>query len=103
GLRPQSRGVALGWSAEQPGVLAAELLGTGIADREGRTGGVASRRYHQPPRLLEAEQLLVLQGAVRGDSLEVLMEARRAHAGDGCGVFDGDRLAEARPDPADGL
>src|SRR3546814_2070055 len=56
----------------------------------------------QPPRLLQAELLLVLQRTHRRDGLEVLVEGRDAHPRLRRQLGDGDRLLEVALQAADG-
>jgi hypothetical protein len=56
----------------------------------------------EEPRLLEADLLLELDRAHRGDGLEVAVERRDAHAGHPRGVLHAERLRVVVADPPDG-
>src|SRR5947199_10841302 len=64
---------------EHAPVFAAELRRALVADAERRFGRVQPLAQHQPPRLLQAQALLVLQWAHRRHALEMEVERRRAH------------------------
>jgi hypothetical protein len=102
GRAPQAGRVAQGRRAEQPGVFAAELRGAVIAHRMAGRAGVQPLGQDQLARLLQADLLLVLQRAERGDRLEVAMQGRGAHPRLGGQLLDAERLVEVLGDPADG-
>ena len=56
---------------------------------------------HKPAGFLESHLLLELQGAHRGDSLEVVMETRDAHAEFSRDIVDPKRLVELLTKPLD--
>jgi methylmalonyl-CoA/ethylmalonyl-CoA epimerase len=72
--RPEPLGVAAGRVAEQAPVLAAELGRAGVADQRAHPGDIAGSRDEQRTRLLQADPLLELQRAHRGDGAKALME-----------------------------
>ncbi|CPJ33807.1 Uncharacterised protein [Bordetella pertussis] len=88
--------------AAQAAVFAAELRRAFVADPVGGRAGVQGFGHHQPVRLVQAQLLLVLQRAERGDGLEMVMQRRHAHV-DGRGqVFHAQRLRVVPAQPVDG-
>src|SRR5690606_1001897 len=77
---------------ELPAVLAAELAGTVVADREADPGDVATVVQKAVASLLKADLLLVLQRAHRGHRLEVPMKRGFAHPSQFSQILDAHRL-----------
>ena len=89
------------WGAEHPPVLAAELGRAFVPDPERRLRRVQPFAQHQPPRLLQAQPLLVLQRAQARHRLEVLVEPRQAHPRLPGERLDPERVREVVPQPPD--
>src|SRR5690348_5601767 len=69
-----------------------------ISDTEACLARVQILAYHQPPRLLKPDMLLVLKRTHARDSLEVRVESRQAHAKFLRQCLDPQRLVVARPE-----
>src|SRR5262249_50070500 len=103
GGSPQPRHVAHRRRAKEPPVLAAEVRGVVIPDAVAGAGGVDVLAEHEAAGFLEPQLLLELEGAHRGDRLEVVVEAGDAHPELTCQVLDPERPVEVSPEPRDGL
>lgn len=102
GARP---GLGLGAARrrpELPGVLPAELARALVAYVQRGRGDGRTTGPEQPPRLEQAELLLVLQRGGRGHGPEMLVERRHAHADPPRELGDLDARADVAPDVADG-
>src|SRR4028119_119436 len=100
---PRLFGVARGRRSEEPLVVAGEVRGVAVAHAEASTRGVQVLADHEAAGLLEAHPLLELQGAHRGDRLEVVVEARDAHPRLPRYVFDSERPVEVLAQPLEGF
>jgi hypothetical protein len=69
----------MGGDTKEAFVLSIEVGSVLIPDAIGCTGRIQVFREHQTTGLLKSQPLLELQGAHRGDGLEVMVEARNAH------------------------
>jgi len=78
GLAERKR-VAAGRCAEHAAVLAAELRGAVVADRESDTGDVPGFGEEPGPGFVQADLLLELDGCHRGEGPEVAVEGSDAH------------------------
>ena len=76
----QSLHVAPGGDTKEAFVVSIEVGSVLIPDTIGRAGRIQVFREHQTTGLLKSQPLLELHGAHRGDGLEVMVEARNAHA-----------------------
>ena len=86
---------------ELPSVLAAELRGAVVSHPVGHGGDVVGSGEQQQARFLQADLLLELDRAERGDGLEVAVERGRAHAAGASEVLDAKRLVVVLGDPPD--
>ena len=84
---------------EEAAVFPAELRSALIPHVPTRSTCVHHRRQHETPRLLEAQHLLVLQGAHRGDGLEVLVKRGNTHVRQLGQLFDFHGLGEIGAQP----
>src|SRR5205807_3234508 len=78
GLAERDR-VAAGRCAEHAAVLAAELGGAVVADRESSAGNVTGFGEEPGPGFVQADLLLELDGCHRGEGPEVAVEGGDAH------------------------
>src|ERR1700730_11150426 len=102
GLFPQALHVAHRADAEEAVILSIEVGGVPVAHGIGGTDLVEVFALRQTPGLLEPQPLLVLQGAHRGDGLEVVMQPRHAHVQFSCELLDGNWLVEVLAESLDG-
>src|SRR5689334_20572128 len=72
--------VTHGGNTKEAFVVSIEVGGVLIPDAKGSTGRIQIFPQHQTTGLLKSQPLLELHGAHRGDGLEVMVEARNAHA-----------------------
>jgi hypothetical protein len=87
--------------AERPPVLPAELGRALVPDSNRCMGCVEPLAQHQPPGLVEAQSLLVLERTYRRDALEVEVKRRRAHSHMLRERIDPERVREVVIQPAD--
>src|SRR3990167_2464721 len=87
---------------EQAAVFAAELRRAFIADPVTCRGGFQAFAEHQAPRFLQAQLLLILQGAEGGDCLEAVVQGRGAEVDLTGQVLDTQGLVEMLVQPFDG-
>src|SRR5262245_28968636 len=78
-ILPQPSDVARKRDSEEAAVFTTELRCTQVSDTLTGSSRVHHRCEHKATRLLQPQNLLILQRAHRGDCLEVLMERRDAH------------------------
>jgi hypothetical protein len=83
--RPPLPGVAARRGPEHAGVVAGEVGGTLVADREGGAGGAMALVQHQAARFEEPQVFLELQGRQGRHGLEVLVEVGASGLGQGSG------------------
>jgi hypothetical protein len=100
---PQPFGVAHRRRSEEPLVVAGEVRGVAVAHAEAGTRGVQVLAEHEASGRLEAHPLLELQGAHRGDRIEVVVEARDAHPRLPRYVFDSEWPVEVLAQPLEGF
>src|SRR5689334_17229123 len=101
-LGPKRGHIPAGRSTEHPAVLSTKLRGAFVPDPEGCFSSLQTLAQHQPPGLLKAEPLLVLEWAQPRHPLEVEVEGRWAHPDVLRQPHDAQPLGEMVPEPPDG-